>query len=49
VAECPFEFYRTWVTDPKKAQKQAEAITRKTIGVTGCPVAGIPEPKLAAE
>jgi amidase len=49
VAECPFEFYRTWVTEPNKVQKQVEAITRKTIGVTGCPVAGIPEPKLAAE
>ncbi len=49
VAECPFEFYRTWVTNPKKAQEQVEAITRTTIGVSGCPVAGIPEPKLAAE
>jgi hypothetical protein len=37
------------VTNPKKAQEQVEAITRETIGVSGCPVTGIPEPKLAAE
>jgi amidase len=49
VADCPFEFYRTWVTNPKKAQEQVESFTRKTIGVSGCPVSGIPEPRLAAE
>ena len=35
---CPFDFYKTWVNDPKKAQAQAEAITRKTLTVPTCPV-----------
>ena len=44
VAECPFEFYKTWVNNPLLAQKMAELVTRRTIGVKCCPVAGIPEP-----
>jgi amidase len=44
VAECPFEFYRTWVNDPLEAQRMAERVTRPTIGVKCCPVAGIPAP-----
>lgn len=49
VAECPFEFYNTWVTDPLAAQKMAENVTRKTIGVKCCPVPGIPAPKEEVE
>ena len=45
VAECPFDWYKMWVTNPKVAQEMAEAVTRKTIGVKCCPVAGIPAPK----
>eukprot|EP00967_Tisochrysis_lutea_P121186 scaffold199505_cov33-Tisochrysis_lutea.AAC.2 len=44
VAECPFSFYKTWVENPLLAQAQVEEITRPTIGVECCPVAGIPKP-----
>ena len=37
--------YKTWVTNPKLAQEMAEKVTRKTIGVSCCPVAGIPAPE----
>ena len=49
VAECPFEFYKTWVNDPLLAQQMAEAVTRRTIGVACCPVAGIPPPEETEE
>lgn len=42
VAECPFDFYKTWVTDPEQAQKNVEAFTRKAPGVSTAPIAGIP-------
>ena len=46
VAQCPFDFYKTWVEKPEKAQQIAEGVTRETIGVADCPVPGIPEPGL---
>ena len=46
VAQCPFDFYKTWVNTPEIAQAQAEAITREHIGVACCPVAGVPNPSM---
>jgi len=42
VAECPYEFYKTWVLDPQKAQQNVESFTRVTVGTAQCPIKGIP-------
>lgn len=40
-AECPFDFYKTWVNDPLEAQRMSEGLTRKTIGTGCCPIVRI--------
>lgn len=42
IAECPFDFYKTWVNTPKQAQENSEKITRKHPGVDTAPIDGIP-------
>jgi amidase len=42
VAECPFDFYKSWVNTPAKARAQAESLTRPMVGTKECPMDGIP-------
>ncbi|WP_367307248.1 aliphatic amidase [Alicyclobacillus acidocaldarius] len=41
VCECPFDFYKTWVTSPEVARANVEALTRATLDTDDCPYAPI--------
>jgi len=42
IAECPYDFYKTWVNNPDQARENVESITRTKVGTAECPIEGIP-------
>ena len=40
--DCPYEFYKTWISNPALARANVEKITRSTPGTAECPIGGIP-------